>query len=145
MSENIEPYKEPRETTSAQGIPMSYTGQQHQLRPRSTARVSLNNRLRNTKPLTSEDSDDDLNPNTVRKRVRSEDSKPAQVNKPVGWKKQQGVSEIPTPDVNSGYTAHQFRYLVNTRHFDDEGGGEWETMRVVLEGDNRQRHETRSQ
>ena len=34
------------------------------------------------------------------------------------------------------YTVHQFRYLISTRHYDDEDGGEWETMRVDQEGDN---------
>ena len=58
------------------------------------------------------------------------------MNKPVERRKQQVVSEIPVPDVHLRYTAHQFRYLVNTRHYDDEDGGEWETMRVVPEGDN---------
>ena len=34
------------------------------------------------------------------------------------------------------YSAAQFRYLVGTRHHDDEEGGDWETMRVIHEGDN---------
>ena len=129
VTKYIEPFKEPREDTSTQSMPTFYTGQQLNLRTRSTAKGLSDNRIRRAQSSTSGDSDDDLNSHTVRKRVRSEDSKPFQVNKPAGRKKQQGVSEIPTPDANSGYTVHQFRYLVNTRHYDDEDGGEWETMR----------------
>ena len=39
-------------------------------------------------------------------------------------------------DSNLRFMAHQFRYLIGTSHRDDDEGGDWETMRVVQEGDN---------
>ena len=48
----------------------------------------------------------------------------------------QVLSDIPSPDNNLSLSPHQFRYLIGTRHHDDDEGGDWETMRVAQEGDN---------
>ena len=92
-----------------------------------------------THPLMSEDSDDQssddlsFNGNQVRKCGPGEDRKPSQANKreerrrqPPGYtpRRFQVLSDTPMPYSNLRFMAHQFRYLVGTRHSDDEEGDE---------------------
>ena len=157
-SADEEPYKEPRESTIVQYVTTTTTGQRHKLRPRKARLVADGSSIdvpktksKATRPPKTEDSDDqspdDLSFNgyQVRKRVKGEVWKPSLANRidarrrqPPGYSpsRPQVLSDIPSPDNNLRFSAHQFRYLIGTRHHDDDEGGDWETMRVVQEGDN---------
>ena len=71
--------------------------------------------------------------NLPQARKRGETSR-----KPTGstLKLRQVSSDIPLPNRRLRYTEGQFRYFISTRHYDDDGGGEWVTVRVAQAGDN---------
>ena len=121
-SADVETYKERRETTTVGYVTtsttgQSTTGQRHKLRPRKARLVA-----------------DGCSIDIIK-------SKDARRRQPPGYSpsRPQVSSDIPSPDIkgeNLVFRAHQFRYLIGTKHHDDDEGGDWETMRVDQEGDN---------